>query len=271
MDDATRAKLQMTEISFTNALYGEEVAKRRARVKARFVNNAMMATLLGAAVSDGLEDGRVVSGVGGQYDFVAQAFALGDARSILCVKSVRNRRGKLSSNIRFNYGYETIPRHLRDVFVTEYGIADLRDKPDKDVIAAMLSVADSRFQPQLLQEAKAAGKIANDYQIPKACRNNTPSRLAAALEPIRAKGHLPLFPLGTDFDETEIRLLPALELLDRASYSAAGLARLIANGLVARAPRDEPALLARMQLEAPKNVEDRLYRMLLRAAIRLTG
>ena len=33
----------------------------------------MMYTLLGAAVSDGLENGQVVSGVGGQYNFVAMA------------------------------------------------------------------------------------------------------------------------------------------------------------------------------------------------------
>ena len=61
----------------------------RARVDARFVNNAMMATLLGAVVSDGLEDGRVVSGVGGQYNFVAQAFALRGARSILALEATR--------------------------------------------------------------------------------------------------------------------------------------------------------------------------------------
>ena len=70
------ARIQMMPVSFTNELYGDEDAKRRARVDARFVNNAMMATLMGAAVSDGLEDGQVVSGVGGQYNFVAQAFAL---------------------------------------------------------------------------------------------------------------------------------------------------------------------------------------------------
>src|SRR5882672_9372160 len=56
------ARIQMMPVSFTNELYGDEGAKRRARVDARFVNNAMMATLMGAAVSDGLEDGQVVSG-----------------------------------------------------------------------------------------------------------------------------------------------------------------------------------------------------------------
>src|SRR5207302_4632757 len=65
MPPAELAKLRMTSVSFVNQLYGEEAAKRRARVKARFINNAMMATLLGAAVSDALEDGQVVSGVGG--------------------------------------------------------------------------------------------------------------------------------------------------------------------------------------------------------------
>ena len=75
----------MMPVSFTNELYGDEETKRRARVDARFVNNAMMATLMGAAISDGLESGQVVSGVGGQYNFVAQAFALEGARSILAI------------------------------------------------------------------------------------------------------------------------------------------------------------------------------------------
>ena len=129
----------MMPVSFTNQLYGDEVAKRRARVDARFVNNAMMATLMGAAVSDGLENGQVVSGVGGQYNFVAQAFALQGARSILALEATRQAGAKAQSNIRWNYGHETIPRHLRDVFVTEYGVADVRGKSDAETIAAMLA------------------------------------------------------------------------------------------------------------------------------------
>ena len=77
------ARIQMTAVSFTNELYGDEESKRHARADARFDNNAMMVTLLGAAISDGLDDGQVVSGAGGQYNFVAQAFALPGARSIL--------------------------------------------------------------------------------------------------------------------------------------------------------------------------------------------
>ena len=129
------ARIQMMPVSFTNELYGDEAAKRRARVDARFVNNAMMATLMGAAVSDGLEDGQVVSGVGGQYNFVAQAFALQGARSVLALEATRQAGAKTLSNIRWNYGHTTIPRHLRDVFVTEYGVADTRGKSDAETIA----------------------------------------------------------------------------------------------------------------------------------------
>lgn len=79
----------------------------------------MMVTLLGAAVSDATEDGQVISGVGGQFNFVEQAFALRDARAILTLGATRQGKRGLSSNIRWSYGHATIPRHLRDVVVTE--------------------------------------------------------------------------------------------------------------------------------------------------------
>ena len=157
------ARIQMMPVSFTNELYGDEAAKRRARVDARFVNNAMMATLMGAAVSDGLEDGQVVSGVGGQYNFVAQAFALQGARSVLALEATRQAGAKTLSNIRWNYGHTTIPRHLRDVFVTEYGVADVRGKSDAETIGAMLAVTDSRFQAELTRSSQGCGKTAEGF------------------------------------------------------------------------------------------------------------
>src|ERR1700682_1002465 len=160
------ARIQMMPVSFTNEIFGDENAKRRARVDACFVNNAMMATLMGAVISDGLENGQVVSGVGGQYNFVAQAFALRGARSILTVEATRQAGAKTQSNIRWAYGHQTIPRHLRDIFVTEYGVADVRGKSDADVIAAMLGIADSRFQSELARQAKDAGKLPKAFEIP---------------------------------------------------------------------------------------------------------
>ncbi|MEA3069204.1 MAG: hypothetical protein QOD29_650, partial [Alphaproteobacteria bacterium] len=267
MPPAELAQLRMTSVSFVNELYGDnEPAKRRARVSGRFINHAMMATLLGAVVSDGLDDGRVVSGVGGQYNFVAQAFALQGARSIIVLPATRATAGRVTSNIRWNYGHTTIPRHLRDIVVTEYGIADLRGKSDREVIAAMLSVADSRFQGELLARAKHAGKIERSFELPPAWRDNTPDRIARALEPTRAAGLLPRFPFGTDFTATEQRLLPALARL-RAS-SPLQLARLAARGAVSAAPtRLDRDCLARMGVEKTSHPVDLMYAWLLRGAL----
>ena len=147
----------------------------------------MMLTTLGAAVSDGLADGRVVSGVGGQYNFVSMAHALPGARSVLCVRSTRSKDGKLSSNIVTGYGHTTIPRHLRDIAITEYGIADLRGRTDGECVAAMINIADSRFQEPLLAEAKRANKIDAAYRIPEEYRRNTPERLEEAFAAQRAR------------------------------------------------------------------------------------
>lgn len=176
-------KFGMTAISFVNELYRDEDKKRRGRVKARFLNDAMMATVLGDVISDGLDDGRIVSGVGGQYNFIAQAFALDDARAAIVLRSTRTTQGRARSNMLWRYGHTTIPRHLRDIIVTEYGIADIRGKTDRDVIAAMLAIADSRFQDELLRQAKDAGKIERDYALPKSARDNTPDMIARTLQP----------------------------------------------------------------------------------------
>jgi hypothetical protein len=260
-------RIQMMPVSFTNQLYGDEEIKRRARVDARFVNNAMMATLMGAVISDGLEDGQVVSGVGGQYNFVAQAFALQGARSILTLEATRRTRARLESNIRWAYGHETIPRHLRDIAVTEYGVADLRGKSDADVIAAMLAVSDSRFQPDLMKQAKDAGKLPKNFEIPPAHRANFPERIAAALEPARDAGLLPIFPFGTDFTEVEQRLIPALQLLQEAQNAPLRLPGLLWQGFAQQPGAADRECLARLGLDAPTTLAERAYHALVAAAL----
>jgi acyl-CoA hydrolase len=155
-----------------------------------FVNAGMVCNLLGAIASDQLEDGRVISGIGGQYNFVSMAHALPDGRLIMMIRSTKGSGDHLKSNILWTYGHCSVPKHLRDIIVTEYGIADVRGKSDKDTIAAILNITDSRFQEALLQQAKKAGKIPKDYQIPEEYRNNTPQKLAALIKPYQEKGLL---------------------------------------------------------------------------------
>jgi hypothetical protein len=267
MTPAQLARIQMMPVSFTNELYGDEDLKRRARVDARFVNNAMMATLTGAAISDGLENGQVVSGVGGQYNFVAQAFALRGARSILAVEATRQAGAKTQSNIRWAYGHQTIPRHLRDIFVTEYGVADVRGKSDADVIAAMLGIADSRFQAELARQAKDAGKLPKSFEIPAVHCDNHPERIADALRPAREAGLLPRFPFGSDFTDVEQRLIPALQLLQDAQRTPMRLPGLLWRGFTRAPDAADHECLARLGLDTPKTLAERAYRALVSAAL----
>ena len=260
MPPERRAKIAMMPVSFTNSLYSDETEKRAARRDARFVNNAMIVTCLGAVVSDGIDNGQVVSGVGGQFNFVEQATALEDGRSIITLNATRESGGKTVSNIRWDYPHETVPRHYRDIVVTEYGVADLRGKTDEECIAAMLSIADSRFQSRLLKQAKKAGKIRPDYEIARPNRANTPERLHGWLSAGRQDGLLPRFPFGTDFTETEQRLLPALATLKHASKSWPTLAKIFARGLSA-SPEEE--VLERLGLRRCSTWKERAMRYLV--------
>lgn len=264
--------IDMCRVSNVNHLYGDHQALAALQRRgARFYNTCMMATLLGAAVSDGLEDGHVVSGVGGQYNFVAMAHELPEGRSILLLRATRTVRGAVQSNIRWNYGQTTIPRHLRDIFITEYGVADLRGKTDSECIEAMLAIADARFLDALCAEAKSHGKLSADFHIPEAWRRNTPEHLRQALMPLQRKGLLPDFPFGSDFTDVEQRLVLALGWLKHAGASLRGKGRLLQAAWRPGEPAvGEDEALQRMGLADPSGLtmKDRIQRRLLIAALR---
>ena len=235
--------LGMTRISHINELYGgNEMLERLQRRDARFFNTCMMMTALGSAVSDALEDGRVVSGVGGQYNFVAMAHALRDGRSVLLLRSTRHAKGHTASNILWEYGHCTIPRHLRDIVVTEHGIADLRGAADEDCVHAMLALTAAPFQAGLVASAKSGLKIDADYVPTPALARNTMENLHCKLAPFRKSGLLPDYPLGCDFTETEQRLVKALSWLKSATARTPGKLKTILHALGADASRDADAM-----------------------------
>ncbi|WP_374979807.1 acetyl-CoA hydrolase/transferase C-terminal domain-containing protein [Pseudomonas solani] len=269
LGDGPLSRIAMTAISYVNRLHGDEELKRLQRRDARFVNSCFTITLLGASAADQLEDGRVLSGVGGQYDFVAQAHELEGARSILMLRSWRESGGEASSNIVWEYGHATIPRHLRDLVVTEYGIADLRGKNDAEVIEALLRIADSRFQDGLIAEAQKAGKLPADFTLDPLYRQNTPWRLLA----LQAE-HPRLFaeyPLGCDFSPEEQDLLRALRWLK----SKLKLSEILELGMATLFDLPEPAdytrHLQRMDLHTPSGLREQLYQKLVLAGLKATA
>lgn len=268
-DDQRRA-IGMRRISEINQLYGgHEPLERLQRRQARFFNTCMMATALGAAVSDGLEDGRVVSGVGGQYNFVAMAHALDDARSVLMFRSHRDDGASAESSVRWNYGHTTIPRHLRDLYVSEYGIADLLGQTDEDCVIGMAGIADARFQHGLLEQARQCRKLRADFIAPPAWSRNTPQRLEATLAPFRADGTLPDYPLGSDFSAAEQRLAKALGWLKKQTATLPGKLRTVARSWSARLDGDVEAM-QRMDLHQPAGLGEKLNAKLVAHALQQT-
>jgi acyl-CoA hydrolase len=264
LDDKARDQICMTGVRRTNQLLLDYPLYSAQRCKARFINTGMMVALNGCVASDALEDGTVISGVGGQYNFVAMAQDLVGARSVLCIRSTRGKGKELLSNIVPFYGYATIPKHLRDIVVTEYGVADLRGQSDSQVIKRLINIADSRFQDSLLAFAKKHDKVEKDYSIPATARENTPERLQQVLLPFKENGTLPDYPFGTNLTEQELALAASLRKIKALSENPGKFIPAAIKALLHRAdPEAAKPFLERINLEHPETTKEFLVQQLL--------
>ena len=266
LNPAERQLFQMTRVSRVNQLYGGEALDRVQRIKARFINTTMKVNLTGAACSDGLSSHQMVSGIGGQYNFVAMAHALEDSRSILMLRSTRNNSSGVESNIVWDYPYISIPRHLRDIVITEYGYADLRSKSDEDCIKAMLCITDSRFQNGLMETAKRHHKLEPHWHIPEAFRHNTPDAVKTFVKNHEAQ--FPAHPFGSDFNQQELDLIKALGYLKRRTKNRFSTLETMLGAAFSRVDDSSKPYLQRMQLLKPQNLQEKIAQKMLLWALK---
>ena len=220
------------------------------------------------AVPAVVDDVSVVCGVFGELLFEDFQHALPDGRSVIQIRSTRQGSEGVVSNIVWNYGHTTIPRHLRDLVITEYGMVDLRGQTDEEVIKLLLSITDSRFQEGLAQTAKTAGKLSLDYEVPPQFRKNSPAAHAPRLAKLRQQGLFPPFPFGTDFTDIEIALGNALKSLKRKTSSPGGLIGAAAVAFMAKGVEENfRPHLERMGLWDPKGFKEKLYASLIAAEL----
>ncbi|GAB6154561.1 hypothetical protein JCM17380_33110 [Desulfosporosinus burensis] len=269
MSEEERQLFVMSAVEKVNQLYGGEELRTLQRKDARFVNTGMVASVLGAIASDQLENGQVVSGIGGQYNFVAMGHVLPEARVLIMIKSTKGSGKSLKSNIVFNYGHCSIPKHLRDIVVTEYGIADIKGKPEKQVVMEMINIADSRFQKQLLDQAKKAHKLPLDYEIPEEYRNNLPPKISDLLKPYQSQGLFQQFPFGTDLMADEVVLGGALKSLKAlAKGNRLKMVKGMVSELFRPIPKSAYNHLKRMKLHNPSSLNERIMRKTVVFALR---
>ncbi len=271
LTDKNRALFQMTSVGQVNELYGNEALDRVQRIRARFINTCMKVDLLGAAASDTLDNNQVVSGVGGQYNFVAMAHALEDSRSILMLRSTHQGKNGPESNIVWKYTYCTIPRHLRDIVVTEYGIADLRGQSDQECIKRMICIADSQFQQELRTTAVRYNKLDEAWQIPQEFRHNTAQNLNKTFASFKQDGYFPDYPFGSDFTEVELDLIKALSYLKNNTKTTFAKLKLLIKVYLQKTKLDNAQpYLKRMDLLVAENKEQKIAQKLVVYALNVT-
>ena len=118
------------------------------------VNSALEVDLLGQVNAESV-DGRQVTGIGGQFDFVLGAARAARGRSIIALPATAARGSRSRIVARLGAGARvTTPRFLADYVVTEHGVAALRGQSDAGRARALLRVADPAFRELIEREVR---------------------------------------------------------------------------------------------------------------------
>jgi acyl-CoA hydrolase len=124
------------------------------------INGALSVDLYGQIIADSI-DGRQISGVGGQEDFVAGAETHLDAHSLICLRSTTEVAGKRVSRIVGLLPEGSVistPRHHTGVIVTEYGSAELTGLTVRERAHALVEIAHPDFREGLRKVADQMGR-----------------------------------------------------------------------------------------------------------------
>ena len=118
------------------------------------MNSALMVDLTGQIAAESIGP-RMVSSTGGQLAFAIGASLSKGGRSIVVLTSTA--RGDTLSRIVPNLEpgtVVTVPRTLADIVVTEYGVARLRGKTQRQRAEELIAIAHPNFRDDLKKEAR---------------------------------------------------------------------------------------------------------------------
>ncbi|MGI6205773.1 MAG: acetyl-CoA hydrolase/transferase family protein [Anaerovoracaceae bacterium] len=127
------------------------------------INTCIEVDIMGQVVS-GTSGLKLISGAGGQLDFVRGADMSfdGKGRSVVAFTSTYEKNGKRSSRIlpHITTGSSvTVPRQDTDYFVTEYGIARIKGKNLKDRARALIGIAHPDYRDMLIEDFERRYKV----------------------------------------------------------------------------------------------------------------
>ena len=131
------------------------------------INSALQVDLFGNIYADVLGLTDQYTGVGGQLDFAVGCAMADDARFITSMPSTADN-GKFSRIVAHPSmdaentqapQVPTVPRYFADYIVTEFGVAHLRGKSNRDRAKALIEIAHPDFRSTLHQQAVQLGLI----------------------------------------------------------------------------------------------------------------
>jgi len=103
-----------------------------------------------------------ISGTGGQLDLIRGARLSKGGRAFVALTATRDAKDGLVSNIRLTLPPGTAittPRSDAQYIVTEYGVANMRQRSLEERARSLIEIAHPDFRKELLNEAQGAGVI----------------------------------------------------------------------------------------------------------------
>ena len=123
------------------------------------INACLQVDLKGQVNSETVK-GKQFSGIGGQLDHVRGAQMSKGGKSIIALKSTA-KGDTISQIVPFMEpgNVVTVSRYDSQYIVTEYGIADLKHKTERERAAALIAIAHPKFREELTQKAFEMGLL----------------------------------------------------------------------------------------------------------------
>jgi acyl-CoA hydrolase len=140
--------IEMRPVDFTNDTH---VIRSFSRMTA--INSAVEIDLTGQIVADSIGH-RMYSGVGGQMDFIRGASLATEGRAIIALPATAQggARSRITPALQEGAGVVTTRAHARTI-VTEFGIAELWGRSQRERARALIAIAAPEFRDQLEHDA----------------------------------------------------------------------------------------------------------------------
>jgi acyl-CoA hydrolase/GNAT superfamily N-acetyltransferase len=141
------------------------------------INSALELDLTGQASAESIGK-TFYSGIGGQADFMRGAVLAQNGRTILTMESTA-QNGTVSRIVPFLKEGAGVTLNRGDIYyvVTEYGIAYLHGKNIRERAMELIAIANPKFRPWLIQEAKKLHLIYKDQAFIAGKRGEYPEEM----------------------------------------------------------------------------------------------